>query len=132
MTDKSIPNTIQHLFETVGIGLLEHPLRLEAFLRDLHPDKPAEVSVLVESILSGSVEQLLRRTSRSECIATLSAKSGIAPRYSDWAMQLWSDVIPKSALLEPEEKRTVSTNIWEGSVEEILGKYRNYNEEEKV
>jgi hypothetical protein len=131
MTQNAIEETIEMLFTTVGVGVLDDPLRFEAFLRDLHPNQPAEVSVLTESLISGAVDQLMRRVPVQECTATLSAKSGVAPRYADWAMQLWLDVIPTSLIVEQQEKKILSERRWEGTVDEVLGRYQYYLEEEK-
>ena len=132
MTKRNFEETIEMLFSNVGIGILDTPLRFEAFLRDLHPNQPAEVSVLTESLLSGTVEQLMRRISVEECIASLSAKSGVAPRYADWAMRLWLDVIPASLIVEQEEKKILSERRWDGTVDEVLGRYLYNLEEERI
>ena len=124
MSDATIGSSIQEIFQTVGLGILESPLRFEAFLRDLHPEHSAEVSVLTESLLSGTVAQFLRRVPLHECTASLSARGGIAPRYADWAMHLWADILPASAMLEQQDQMEQISNRWEGSVEEVLGQYR--------
>ena len=129
MTPPEIKHSIRDLFEQVGLGILEQPLRFEAFMRDLHPQNPAEVSVLTESLLSGSVDQLLRKVPLHECIASLSARGGIAPRYADWVMNLWLDILPASAMLEQQEEQQHSSKRWEGSVEEVLGIYRNVKQD---
>jgi len=125
MTNEEIMQSIQNVFEKVGMGILEEPLRFEAFMRDLHPQNPAEISVLTESLLSGSIGQLMKKDPLHECIATLSARGGIAPRYADWVMNLWLEVLPASAMLEQQEEQQQFSTRWEGTVENVLGQYRD-------
>ena len=124
MSNEDIAKSVQETLQKVGLGILDDPIRFEAFLRDFHPEKPAEVSVLTESLNSGSVHQFLRRVPLHECTASLSARGGIAPRYADWAMQLWADILPASAMLEQQDQIEQISKRWEGSVEEVLGQYR--------
>jgi hypothetical protein len=105
------------------LSLLDDSLRFEAFLRDFHPDKSPEISVLTESVRSGVLFQFLQRTPIQECAASLSARSGISPRYSDWAMDLWSQIIPESAMVDPIDQAERDQG-WIGTVEDVLGKYK--------
>ena len=119
-----IAESLEGIIQQVGLGILEDPLRLDAFLRDLHPDRPAEVSVVVESLFSGVVEQFLRRTPIHECKASLSARGGVTPSYADWVMHVWDKVLPDSAMLE-QEHLEIGSQHWDASVEEVLGTYRD-------
>ena len=132
MKSDDIGQSIRDIIERIGLGILEEPLRLEAFLRDLHPEQPAEISVLIESLLSGTVEQLLNRVPIHECTASLSARGGIAPRYADWAMHLWLDILPASAIQEQQEYTKQFSKGWNGSVEDVLGKYRDNTKQDET
>ena len=129
MSEGSIENTLQQIIARIGVGILDDPLRLAGFLRDYHPQQPAEISVLMESVRSGSVEMLLRNVPTHECAASLSAKGGIAPRYSDWAMQLWKDILPNFIREGHQSIQEDGSQRWEGSVEKVLGQFKNNRRE---
>ena len=89
----------------------------------------ADVSSGPESVYSGSVEMLLRNVPTHECAASLSAKGGIAPRYSDWAMQLWKDILPDFIRDGHQNIQEDRSQRWEGSVEKVLGQKRKSRRE---
>ena len=124
MSQHSIDISLQQIIAKIGIGILDEPLRLAGLLRDYHPHQPAEISVLMESVRSGSVEMLLRNVPTHECAASLSAKGGIAPRYSDWAMQLWKEILPDFIREGHQNIQDDRSQRWEGSVEEVLGPFK--------
>lgn len=130
MSVSDIEISLQQIIERIGVGILDEPLRLAAFLRDYHPHQPAEVSVLMESVRSGSVDMLLRNVPTHECAASLSAKGGIAPRYSDWAMQLWKDILPEFVREGHQNIQDERSRRWEGSVETVLGQFKGKRREE--
>ena len=43
-------DTLNQLLDVHGTGLLQQPLRLEGWLRDLHPELRAPVSVVMECL----------------------------------------------------------------------------------
>jgi hypothetical protein len=121
---REIKDILRDLFQKFGNELLERPLRLEAFLRDLHHDKPKEVSCLMEAVRSGVIDHLPTETSR-DCQVMLSQKGGLTPVSAEWAIGVWLSLWKEGVFrLEQKEQRTEEQNIWVGSVEKVLGKYR--------
>jgi hypothetical protein len=126
----SIADTLRALIEQNGLGLLGDPRRLDAFLRDLVPERPQEVFLLVEVAESGVLARLRCGlpgidAEQRGCAEQLAAVSGVAPNLSLWAVQVWSDALPEAAWLEdqamPQEERQSDGQRWEGSIEEVLG-----------
>ena len=78
--------TISELLKTCGIQLLEQPLRLEGWLRDIYPEHRAAVSVVLEALQtkchveSGSVQDISAR---------LALRSGLTPQWADFGVRLW-------------------------------------------
>ena len=62
----SVVDTVSLLIEEHGVSLLENPLRLEAFLKDLHPDDEREVFLICEALFAGFVGRLLKESKRNE------------------------------------------------------------------
>ena len=56
--NNDVLTTLAELLSQHTLALLEQPRRLEGMLRDLHPDEPLAVSVLVEASARGVVERL--------------------------------------------------------------------------
>ena len=46
----NIESTLHSLFEEYGVNLLKTPLRLEGFLKDLHPEEPRSVFLICEAL----------------------------------------------------------------------------------
>ena len=120
--------TISDLLQTCGLQLLEQPLRLEGWLRDLYPEHRAAVSVVIESLQtqchveSGSVQDISAR---------LALRSGLAPQWADFGVRLWR-VALKGHKLDVQVVQTIHSNadtaISGGvtqTVEVILGPFRD-------
>jgi hypothetical protein len=121
---REIKDSLRVLFQKFGDELLERPLRMEAFLRDLHYDKPKEVSCLMEAVRSGVIAHLPIETSR-DCQVMLAQKGGLTPVSAEWAIGVWLGLWKEGTFrLEQKEQRTEERNIWVGSVEKVLGKFR--------
>ena len=126
----SISATIGGLLDREGLGLLSDTRRLDAFLRDLHPERPQEIFLLVEVAESGVLERLRTSEPGSDadqrgCAEQLSAASGIASNLALWAVQTWSEALPDAAWLDAassSDGAEPSAGLrWEGSIEEVLG-----------
>jgi len=89
-TRQELTQTLQTLLQSEGILLLEQTLRLEGWLRDLHPDLRAPVSVVMEGLHTGVY---LESGSLADASALLSARSGLSPQWSDFAVRIWKDVL---------------------------------------
>lgn len=85
---------------------LGQPRLLEAWLRDLHPDRPARVAAAVEVVASGGLE-VLRRAGPADVEARVQALvqgSGLSPRLAWWAVDAWLDAlgrVPVIAAADP-------------------------------
>ena len=122
----SISRTVARLLDEQGLSLLEDPLRLEAYLRDLHPEEPQSVFLLIEVMQTGILGQLCRKRLQLDSeieglAAKLTALSGIVPRLSFWAIQSWSMLLPDEVyrVSESPEKANPAEE-WKGTIGEIL------------
>lgn len=90
-----VAETLRALVGEHGRGLARQERRIEGFLRDLHPDDPQEVSVLVEAVSRGVVARLLSAEAwpsggaREALVAALTEESGLALRPAEWAVAVW-------------------------------------------
>ena len=62
----SVIETASSLIEEHGASLLDNPLRLESFLKDLHPDDEREVFLICEAHFAGFVDRLRQGMQSSE------------------------------------------------------------------
>lgn len=90
-----VESTLADLLRRRGLGLLEQERRLEGLLRDLHPDDPLEVAVLIEAVTRGVVARLLASgdwpmgSAREVLVAALTEGSGLGLRPAEWSVGVW-------------------------------------------
>ncbi len=124
----TILGTLRKLLDEYGVEILENPLRVNAFLRDLHPNLPRETHVLVEVMESGVLSRMRRENPRLDSelqglAAHLCSSSGLTPNYAHWGVQGWLDVLPSEAFEEDTPEEEVRVNeLWPGTLEEVLGR----------
>lgn len=84
-------------------GLQERPRVLEACLRDLHPERPAQVAAALEALRAGVVTALAQRPAPDhETLARqLRLASGLTPGLSWWAVAAWQQVLELGEAPEP-------------------------------
>ena len=91
----SVEATLSGLLRQQGRALVMQERRLEGLLRDLHPDDPQEVSVLVEAVTRGVVARLLaagtwpKGSAREVLVAALTEESGLGLRPAEWSVGVW-------------------------------------------
>ena len=120
--------TISELLQTCGLQLLEQPLRLEGWLRDLYPEHRAAVSVVIECLQtqchvgSGSVQDVSAR---------LALRSGLAPQWADFGVRLWRVALKGHKLdvqvvqaIHSNAETAISSGVTQ-TVEAILGPFRD-------
>ena len=120
--------TISELLETCGVQLLEQPLRLEGWLRDIYPEHRAAVSVVLEALQtkchveSGSIQDISAR---------LALRSGLAPQWADFGVRLWRGALKGRKLdvqvvqsIHSDDDTSVSASARQ-TVEAILGPFRD-------
>ena len=118
-----IQDSVRQLLIANGERLLQDPLRLEAFLRDLHYDKPKEVSSVLEAVHSGVIAFFPTETIR-DCQIMLAQKGGLTPLSAEWAIGVWHELW-KEGLFFLETKSTTQKNtVWNGSIEDVLAPFR--------
>ncbi len=132
----ALTSTVRGLIEEQGVGLLSQPLRLEGWLRDLHPDSRAAVSVVMEAIHTGVY---LEKGTLSDVSALLSLRSGLSPQWSDFGARLWKSVLKgydterlmpvgvvhRVGNESPTKDLLTDSVVHIPTVEEVLGPYRN-------
>lgn len=135
----ALADTLRDLIEAQGLVLLSQPLRLEGWLRDLHPNSRAAVSVIMEGI---HTDVYLENGPISELSALLSLRSGVSPQWADFGVRLWKSVLKgyDTERLMTMVTRSVVAHTGEDSmndapigpatlhnptVEEVLASYRN-------
>jgi len=93
--NNDVLTTLAELLSQHTLALLEQPRRLEGMLRDLHPDEPLAVSVLVEASARGVVERLRDdpRAQQQPLVAMLTEGSGLALRPATWAVDGWRTLL---------------------------------------
>ena len=95
----AVESSLVDLLRQHGRDLLAQERRLEGFLRDLHPDDPLEVSVLVEAVSRGVVARLLalgswpQGSTREVLVAALTEKSGLGLRPAEWSVSVWCQTL---------------------------------------
>ena len=118
-------STIHHLLDEYGLDLIGNPLRIEAFLRDLHPNEPQKIFLLLEVVHSGLISQIRQKKPRLDSelegyAAKLTAISGIVPRLAFWAIQTWANLLPEEAFVAQEEE---PEKTWQGTIADYFGSF---------
>ena len=120
--------TIAGLLAQCGLGLLEQPLRLEGWLRDLYPDHRAAVSVAIEGLVT---QCHLASGMAQDVSARFALRSGISPQWADFGVRLWRTAL-KDHKLDVERVQEVHSNLEvpvvggvTQTVESILGSFRD-------
>lgn len=116
--------TLAELIEAHTLALLEQPRRLSGMLRDLHPDAPLAVSVLIEARARGVVERLRDdpRAPQQPLVAMLTEGSGLALRPATWAVDGWRRLLGGAAPSQDGDRDGHGSLIANrsGTLEEVL------------
>ena len=129
--NEAVEETLETLLQVVGVVLLDQPRRLEGFLRDMHPDSPQEVSVLLEAVQCGVVAQLrgraarVRGAEREGLVASLTAGSGLDPSLAAWAVAVWCRILLGESTeqgVRRVRQRTSCITDRPGSLDDVLGR----------
>ena len=122
---QKITETLKGLLEKHGVVLLNQPLRLEGWLRDVHSDLRAPVSVVMECIHTGDY---LEKGSIGDVTALFSVRCGVSPQWADFGVRIWKDVLKEYRL----EKKVLNEESAGGmietprqTVEMMLGAHRD-------
>ena len=91
----TIEETLRELLRREGRSLLQRPLLLDAYLRDLHAGQPVLIFGLVETVKSGVVLRFLARESERDCVSRLMTHSGLSGKSATDCLRLWSEVLPR-------------------------------------
>ena len=122
----SIAQTLRTLLEREGELILSRPLRLEAFLRDHHPDSPQQCFIVMEILHIGLVEALRRAGFQHEHLhdewaQLLSAKSGISPKYGQECITLWAHALPSDFFYQHTQGPITNSPSETITLEDYLG-----------
>lgn len=122
---QKITETLRGLLEKHGVSLLSQPLRLEGWLRDLHSDIRAPVSVVMECIHTGVY---LEKGSIGDVAALFSVRGGVSPQWADFGVRIWKNVLKgyrleKQVLNNESAVGTLETTCH--TVEMMLGVHRD-------
>ncbi len=137
--NEQVLQTLSHLLGRFGNELVDDIRRLEGFLRDLHPDAPREVAILIEALSSGVVTRLqlllaqrdqedLKSSDRDDLVRHLTESSGISGRFALWAVDGWLDILGVNAgdsdpPLSPSRKRGSLVRDRAGTLDNVLGRH---------
>ena len=115
----SVITTVLSLLEEHGSALLDEPLRLESFLKDLHPQEEREVFLICQAHFAGFVDMLRQETytteSQKQSIALeLVAQCGVAIVYASWVIDAWIQILPQWSYRKNNRK-------YSGTLDEVLG-----------
>ena len=134
-TEKTVKETLSELLSSYGLELLFSSVQLTGLLRDLHPAEPQKIFCILETVESGVLEHLLscnpsRDSELRSCAALLTSRTGIQASLALWAIQVWSEVLPKEIFSERKVSKKseqhgvddFEKDIWNGTIDEILGR----------
>ena len=110
----SVVQTASSLIEEHGVSLLENPLRLEAYLKDLHPDDERDVFLICEAHFAGFVDRLRQEVQMSESkrqrlALDFVACCGVAIVFASWTIQAWTEILPSWAYEKKRRKQYLGT-----------------------
>ncbi len=93
-----VASTLQDLLDEHGHALLGQHRRVEALLRDLHPDRPRTVAITVEALDRGVVGTLQQANTCSATefdalTARLREQSGLSQRFALQAVEIWMQAL---------------------------------------
>ena len=116
----SVVATTRDLIQEHGLSLVKQPLRLESFLKDLHPEEDREVFLLCEALFAGFVDRLCREhhvteSTKQTLARDFVSKCGVSIVYASWVIQAWVDILPSVAYRNRTEKK------YNGTLDEVLG-----------
>ena len=131
--------TLSRLLTRYGSEMTEDIRRVESFLRDIHPDCPRAVAVLVEALSCGVVTRLrlclaqhdgvsLRPRDRDTLVRHMTESSGVSGRFALWAVDGWLSVLGVQESTEestPTSHRTQGSLVRDrpGTLESVLGRH---------
>lgn len=121
---QQLGETIAGLIDECGLMLLDQPLRLEGWLRDLYPAQRAAVSVVLEGLHTNchiSTEAL------QDVAARLALRAGVSPQWADFAVRVWR-VALKGHKIDAQVVQSVQTpkaGSMLQTVESVLGQFRD-------
>lgn len=124
---QEIQETITDILREFGETILQNPLRVEAFLRDLHPDQPTAISATMEMLHTGVFEEYANGASKQYCINRLRALAGLSPKAAELAVEIWKPFVQR---LGSQQMGTVQQNhqhtqqrTTSPTVHEVLAQY---------
>ena len=108
--NNSLRALLWSLLQREGDGILGDPRRLKAFLSDLAPGRPRDVSALIAAVETGVVARLAIAdrsvVSQGNLIATLtrvlSHERAIIPEVASWAVTTWAGALGIAIGLPPQ------------------------------
>lgn len=128
----TLARTLTALLRRFGPELLGNVRRLDGLLRDLHPDRPLEVSVLVEVVECGVVAELQTMEFRprpgpelNRLVAHLVDRSGIAAPHARLAVRTWAALLlpvapPQGAAAPDRAPRPSRVSERSGSLDAVM------------
>lgn len=129
--NEAVADTLAELVSQHGAALVANERRIEGFLRDLHPEDPLEVSVLVEAVSRGVVARLRaadgwpRGSAREALVAALTEESGLGLRPAEWAVAVWCRTLLGDAAeggARGVRRRASRVSERTGTLSEVLGR----------
>lgn len=128
-----LEQSIKDLIEQYGFDLLADPLRLEGFLKDLHPLEMASVSSAMEVLWSKVFVEIQRRMPRHDVIQILMLQSGLSLKYAEQAIDLWMVIVQHFEQYQDEAKspNNISPNQNDPkTVDAVLSRFLNISKME--
>ena len=126
-----ILTTLSQIIARRGPSVLADYRLLNAILRDLHPDAPLKISVLVELIRSDLLPTMRETTAATSStdaalVTHLKEQAGISPRHGAWAIDGWRKVLHLSSTSTNEPAPTSQGGVRSlissrpGSLDDVL------------
>jgi hypothetical protein len=119
---RTLVETLNQYMDEQGIAVLQDPLRLEGWLRDVLPEHRGAVSCVMEGLhteicdATGSIQDVA---------ALLSLRAGLTPAWADFSVRVWRAVLKNRQMHHSTESvpSTESENHVQ-TVDAVLSHYR--------
>ena len=119
---RTLIEMLNRCMDEQGITLLQDPLRLEGWLRDVLPEHRSAVSCVMEGL---HTEICYATGSIQDVAALLSLRAGLTPAWADFAVRVWRTVL-KNRQVHGSIETVAATELENHvqTVDAVLSRYR--------
>lgn len=125
---QEIQKTVADILRAFGETIIQNPLRLEALLRDLHPDQPSAISVTMEMLHTGILNEYANGASRQYCINRFRTLAGLSPKAAELGVDIWKPFVQHLGTTQHTtilQQNNVQPHSISPTVEDVLSQYQS-------